>query len=99
MDVANTVANLRINCLEGVIGLTLSSPLFPGSGNHAARGQVNYSWLDSEADDDFGSRRFNNPSGDVFNVGFIQDAPTWAAAFGATYRKQGEALAGSSARR
>lgn len=53
---------------------------------------LNYSWLDSEVDDEFGSRRFNDQSDYVFNVGFIQDIPTWAAAFGATYRKQGEAF-------
>ncbi|MBA4012841.1 MAG: TonB-dependent receptor [Phenylobacterium sp.] len=52
---------------------------------------LNYSWLDSDIDDDFGSRRFNDQSKYVFNVGFIQDLPTWGAAFGATYRKQGDA--------
>ncbi len=52
---------------------------------------LNYSWLDSDIDDDFGSRRFNSQSDYVFNVGFIQDLPTWGAAFGATYRKQGDA--------
>jgi outer membrane receptor protein involved in Fe transport len=52
----------------------------------------NYSWLDSDIDDDFGSRRFNSQSDFVLNVGFIQDLPTWNAAFGATYRKQGDAF-------
>jgi outer membrane receptor protein involved in Fe transport len=52
---------------------------------------LNYSWLDSEVDDEFGSRRFNDQSDYVFNVGFIHDIPTWGAAFGATYRKQGDA--------
>ncbi len=52
---------------------------------------LNYSWLDSDVNDEFGSRRFNSQSDYVLNVGFIQDLPTWGAAFGATYRKQGEA--------
>jgi outer membrane receptor protein involved in Fe transport len=52
----------------------------------------NYSWLDSDIDDEFGSRRFNSQSDFVLNVGFIQDLPTWNAAFGATYRKQGDAF-------
>ncbi|RAK51280.1 TonB-dependent receptor plug domain-containing protein [Phenylobacterium deserti] len=51
----------------------------------------NYSWLDSEIDDEFGSRRFNDQAEYVLNVGFIQDLPQWNAAFGATYRKQGDA--------
>lgn len=53
---------------------------------------LNYSWLDSDVDDAFGSRRFNDQAKYVFNVGFIQDLPDWAAAFGATYRKQGKAF-------
>jgi outer membrane receptor protein involved in Fe transport len=53
---------------------------------------LNYSWLDSDIDDDFGSRRFNDQSKYVFNLGFIQDLPDWGAAFGATYRKQGDAF-------
>ena len=52
---------------------------------------LNYSWLDSDVNDEFGSRKFNSQSDYVFNIGFIQDLPTWGAAFGATYRKQGEA--------
>lgn len=52
---------------------------------------LNYSWLDSDVDDDFGSRRFNSQAEYVFNVGFIQDLPTWGASFGVTYRKQGDA--------
>jgi len=52
---------------------------------------LNYSWLDSDVNDEFGSRKFNSQSDYVLNVGFIQDLPTWGAAFGATYRKQGEA--------
>ena len=52
---------------------------------------LNYSWLDSSVDDAFGSRRFNSQSDYVFNAGFTQDLPAWGAAFGATYRKQGDA--------
>lgn len=52
---------------------------------------LNYSWLDSEIQDEFGTRRFNNQSEYVFNVGFIQDLPSWNSSFGATYRQQGDA--------
>ena len=54
---------------------------------------LNYSWLDSSVDDFMGERRFNSQAEYVFNVGFTHDIPTWGAAFGATYRKQGDALA------
>lgn len=53
---------------------------------------LNYSWLDSSVDDFIGERRFNSQSEYVFNAGFTHDIPTWGAAFGATYRKQGDAL-------
>lgn len=52
---------------------------------------LNYSWLDSEIGDAFGTRRFNSQSDYVFNAGFTHDIPAWGAAFGATYRKQGDA--------
>jgi outer membrane receptor protein involved in Fe transport len=52
---------------------------------------VNYSWLDSSVDDEFGSRRFNSQAESVFNVGFIHDMPALAASFGLTYRDQGQA--------
>lgn len=52
---------------------------------------LNYSWLDSEIQDEFGTRRFNNQAEYVFNAGFIHDIPSWATSFGATYREQGEA--------
>ena len=52
---------------------------------------VNYSWVKSEVEDFLGTRRFNNQAKSVYNVGFIQDLPTLAASFGATYRKQGDA--------
>jgi len=52
---------------------------------------LNYSWLDSEVTDFLGERRFNSQSDYVLNVGFTQDIPTWQLAFGATYRKQGDA--------
>ncbi|AYV45255.1 TonB-dependent receptor [Caulobacter flavus] len=68
----------------------LSTPLtFVGLDNTGVF--LNYSWLDSDIDDEFGSRKFNSQSDYVLNVGFIQDLPTWGASFGATYRKQGEA--------
>lgn len=52
---------------------------------------LNYSWLDSSIEDFIGDRRFNSQSDYVLNVGFTHDIPTWGAAFGATYRKQGDA--------
>ncbi len=52
----------------------------------------NFSYLDSEITDDFGERRFNDQSDYVFNVGFIQNLPSFGAAFGATYREQGDAF-------
>jgi outer membrane receptor protein involved in Fe transport len=53
---------------------------------------LNYSWLDSDVDDELGGRRFNDQAKYVLNVGFIQDLPDFGAAFGATYRKQGKAF-------
>ncbi len=53
---------------------------------------VNYSWLDSEVDDVFGTRRFNDQSKSIYNVGFIHDLVDFGGAFGITYRKQGEAF-------
>lgn len=52
----------------------------------------NISWLDSEAYDIFGKRRFNGQSKYVYNFGAIQDFPNAGMAMGATYRKQGNAL-------
>lgn len=52
---------------------------------------LNYSWLDSEIEDEFGTRRFNNQSNYVYNVGFIQELPSLEASFGLTFRKQGDA--------
>jgi outer membrane receptor protein involved in Fe transport len=52
----------------------------------------NYSWLDSEIEDGFGSRRFNSQSDTILNVGFIQELPTPAMSFGMTYRRQGTAF-------
>ncbi len=72
------------------VELDLSTPLgafsMPNTGVF-----LNYSWLDSEVTDFFGSRKFNDQSDYVYNVGFIQDLPDLKAAFGATYRKQGDA--------
>lgn len=53
---------------------------------------VNYSWLDSKVDDEFGERRFNGQANYVYNIGFIQDLPSVGAAFGASYRRQGDAF-------
>jgi outer membrane receptor protein involved in Fe transport len=52
---------------------------------------ANYSWLDSSVTDFLGDRRFNDQSNYVFNVGFIQNLPALEAAFGLTYREQGDA--------
>ncbi len=52
---------------------------------------VNYSWLDSEVEDAFGTRRFNNQSNYVYNLGFIHDLPDHGWSFGMSYRKQGDA--------
>ncbi len=64
----------------------LSSIGLPDTGVFA-----NYSWLDSDVEDEFGSRRFNSQAEYVYNFGFIQDITMWDAAFGMTYRKQGAA--------
>lgn len=73
------------------IEIDVSTPLtFVGLENTGVF--VNYSWLDSEIEDEFGTRRFNNQAEYVFNVGFIHDMPNVGAAFGATYRQQGDAF-------
>lgn len=53
---------------------------------------LNASWLDSQVEDVLGERRFNDQSDYVVNFGFTHDIPSWGAAFGATYRKQGDAF-------
>ncbi|KAA2285188.1 TonB-dependent receptor plug domain-containing protein [Arenimonas fontis] len=72
------------------VELDLSAPLtalnLPDTGVF-----LNYSWMDSETEDEFGKRRFNNQPRYVYNVGFIQDLPGAGVSFGASYRKQGEA--------
>lgn len=52
----------------------------------------NLALLDSNITDEFGERRFNDQSKYVYNFGAIQNLPDFGAAFGATYRKQGEAF-------
>ncbi|WP_293676335.1 TonB-dependent siderophore receptor [uncultured Phenylobacterium sp.] len=85
-----TAANVGDGEVYG-IEVDLSTPLdFMGAPDTGVF--VNYSLLDSKVTDAFGSRRFNDQSKYVFNVGFIQDLPDWGAAFGATYRKQGAAF-------
>lgn len=51
----------------------------------------NYSWLDSEIADVFGTRRFNNQSNYIYNVGFIQELRELDSSFGLSFRKQGDA--------
>ena len=53
---------------------------------------ANYSYLDSELNDSFGARRFNDQSEWVYNAGVIQDLPALAMSLGATYREQGDAF-------
>jgi outer membrane receptor protein involved in Fe transport len=53
---------------------------------------LNYSYLNSKVSDFIGERRFNDQARNVYNIGFIQDLPSWTASFGATYRKQGDAF-------
>jgi hypothetical protein len=53
---------------------------------------LNVSLLDSTVEDALGERRFNDQSNFVYNFGFTHDIPSWQAAFGATYRKQGDAF-------
>ncbi len=53
---------------------------------------LNASWLDSQVEDVLGERRFNSQSDYVVNLGFTHDIPSWGAAFGASYRKQGDAF-------
>lgn len=73
------------------IEFDLSAPLsFAGLDNTGVF--LNYSILDSEVNDEFGSRAFNDQSPFVYNVGSIQDLPATAAAFGLTYRKQDDAF-------
>jgi outer membrane receptor protein involved in Fe transport len=84
-----TVANVGDGTVMG-LEFDLSTPLTAiGLDNTGVF--FNYSWLDSEVEDFAGKRLFNGQSDYVYNVGFIQDLPTWGAAFGVTYRKQGEA--------
>jgi len=51
----------------------------------------NLGLIDSSVRDEFGKRRFNGQSKYVYNFGVIQNLPSLAASFGATYRKQGNA--------
>lgn len=69
----------------------LSTPL-TGLGLEHTGVFFNYSWLDSEIEDIFGTRRFNNQSNYVYNIGFIQELPSLDTAFGVTFRKQGDAV-------
>lgn len=53
---------------------------------------LNASWLDSSVEDFLGDRRFNGQSEFVYSLGFTHDIPTWGAAFGASFRQQGDAF-------
>lgn len=85
-----TIDNVGDGQVYGV-EFDLSTPLdFIGMGTTGVF--LNASWLDSQVDDALGERRFNDQSDYVVNFGFTHDIPTWGAAFGATYRKQGDAF-------
>jgi len=73
------------------IELDLSTPL-TAFGLENTGVFFNYSWLDSDVEDAFGSRKFNSQSDYVFNVGFIQELPSINASFGTTFRKQADAF-------
>ncbi len=85
-----TAANVGDGYVYG-IEFDLSTPLtifhMPNTGVF-----FNYSWLDSSVDDEFGERTFNDQAKYVFNVGFVQDLPSVDMAFGASYRRQGNAF-------
>lgn len=85
-----TVANVGDGFVYG-IEFDLSTPL-SAFGLDDTGVFLNYSWLDSEVEDEIGERMFNDQAKSVFNVGFIQDLPSWDAAFGASYRRQGDAF-------
>lgn len=72
------------------VELDLSTPLtvlnLPDTGVF-----FNASWLDSEVEDEFGERRFNNQARYVYNLGFIHDFADAGWSFGASYRRQGRA--------
>ncbi len=82
--------NLGDGKVQG-IELDFSSPLtvigLPNTGLF-----LNYSWLDSEVKDEFGTRLFNDQSDYVMNIGMVHEIPTYGMSFGATYRKQGDAF-------
>lgn len=84
-----TAANVGDGYVYG-IEIDLSTPLtvfdMPNTGVF-----FNYSWLDSSVDDEFGERTFNDQAKYVFNIGFVQDLPSVDMAFGASYRRQGNA--------
>lgn len=86
-----TIDNVGDGQVYGV-EFDLSTPLdFMGMENTGVF--LNASWLDSNVEDALGERRFNSQSDYIVNLGFTHDIPTWGAAFGASYRKQGDAFA------
>ena len=87
-----TAANVNDGEVWGV-ELDLSTPL-DIIGMEETGVFLNLSWLDSSIVDPVTGedRKFQNQPDFVYNVGFIQNLPELSAAFGATYRKQGEAM-------
>jgi outer membrane receptor protein involved in Fe transport len=54
---------------------------------------ANYTWLRSEVDDPLfpgEKRRFRDQPNYVYNIGLIQNLPSWKSTFGVTYQKRGE---------
>ncbi len=54
---------------------------------------ANYTWLRSEVDDPLfpgQKRRFRDQPNYVYNIGLIQNLPSWKSTFGVTYQKRGE---------
>ena len=85
---ARNVGDGRVYGIEFDVSTPLSALGLPDTGVF-----LNYSWLDSSVDDEFGERRFNDQARYVYNVGFIHDMPDAGVAFGASYRRQGKAQA------
>jgi outer membrane receptor protein involved in Fe transport len=56
---------------------------------------ANYTWLQSELVDPVTGekRRFRDQPDYVYNIGLIQNLPSWNSTFGVSYQKRGESLA------
>lgn len=56
---------------------------------------ANYTWLRSEVEDPLFpgvTRRFRDQPGYIYNIGVIQNVPSWNSTFGVTYQKRGESI-------